>query len=577
MGFRVSERLLKHGKFGHSGLYSYSSKEIPRLGLSWPPPPEIGEKAMYDVYRPAPVLASAVKDGLFTRMTLTRGHPEDWVDSQNFKEHVVGFTGDVAEIEYLKDEDEVSINGSMTLADEVALESYDRGVVDLSPGYTANFAWRRGQHKGKPYDAIMTKITETNHLAMVNRGRGGPLSVITDTAEKLHQKARKVASGLWWAVKRRTLVKDEVQSEIASFATGFRSGLNALVEGRAAAKDEDIASGIDELKKLLEDLPFGDERSLLMRYMDDLKLMKEEPEDVVRDAVDLACALLDKLDRSAMGEVKQVFGDGAAEEDKDMRTLAELLGGKKAPVVVDEQAMCPSCKGEPGKMKDCADCHGTGKAMAKDVTPPEAAGIPEVESPAKGSPEIPTTAKSDKTVGDEPDPAIPAAASAAQPASPSPAGVPATTPVAAPGAAGGQRNLGAMIGDLAKLLDEIMRSPEAQALKAPPAGTPAAAAAPIPGDAPAAPAAPAPAPVAAPAAAPAPSAPAAAPAAAPAEKKEAPPFEKKEEKKKEAPAADSAADPASSLTALISSGGKVSDDEPASLDGIINSIKGRKN
>jgi len=284
---------------------------------------------MYDVYRPAPVLASAVKDGLFTRMILTRGHPEEWVDPTNFKEHAVGFTGDVAEIEYLADEGEVSVNGSMTLADEIALESYDKGIVDLSPGYTANFAWRKGQHKGKPYDAIMTKVTETNHLAMVNKGRGGPLSVITDTADKIHAKARKIASGLWWAVKRRTLVKDEIQSERASSATGFRTGLYALVEARASMKDEEIADGIEELRKLLVDLPFGDERSLLMRYMDDLKLMKEEPEDVVQDAVDLACALLDKLDRSAMSEIRQVFGDEASEEGKDMRTLAELLGGKK--------------------------------------------------------------------------------------------------------------------------------------------------------------------------------------------------------------------------------------------------------
>ena len=54
------------------------------------------------------------------------------------------------------------MNGTLTLHDAVALESYDRGVVELSPYYHAKFEWRKGQHKGQPYDAVMTKITETD-------------------------------------------------------------------------------------------------------------------------------------------------------------------------------------------------------------------------------------------------------------------------------------------------------------------------------------------------------------------------------------------------------------------------------
>ena len=118
----MPDRLIKHGRYAHSGVYDYAQHEVSRLGLAWPPPSEIGVKEMYQVYRPAPVLIDAVKDGLFTNMTLTRGHPDEWVDPNNFKEHAVGFTGEVAEIEYMKDKKEVSVNGTLTLADAVAME-----------------------------------------------------------------------------------------------------------------------------------------------------------------------------------------------------------------------------------------------------------------------------------------------------------------------------------------------------------------------------------------------------------------------------------------------------------------------
>jgi hypothetical protein len=234
----VPDKLVKHGRMAHSGCYDYARREIPRLGLDWPPPSSIGIKAMYSIYRPAQVLVEAVKDGLFTNMTLTRGHPEEWVDPDNFKEHAIGFTGELPEIEYMKDKKEVSINGTLTLVDSVALESYEKGIVDLSPGYLADFVWRKGvDPNGKPYDAVMTKVNGTNHLAMVNKGRGGAASAIMDKAASGF---KKIASGLWWAVKRRTYVRDGDGSGSASSFTGFRSSLTQCLEGRASLSDEEI-------------------------------------------------------------------------------------------------------------------------------------------------------------------------------------------------------------------------------------------------------------------------------------------------------------------------------------------------
>ena len=458
----MADKLVKHGRFAHSGIYKYAASEIPRLGLDWPPPAEIGDKSFYEVYRPGLVLVSAVKDGLFTRMTLTRQHPDDWVGPENWKENAVGFTGDTAEVEYLKDDGEISVNGSMTLYDSVALEAYDRGVVDLSPGYSATFEWKKGTHKGKPYDAVMTQVTETNHLAMVNRGRGGALSVITDHASALSQKAREIASGLWWAVRRRSIVRDESYgSDPASDATGFRSALDLCVRSRASMNDEEIGDRIEQLKTLLNDLPYGDEKSLLMRYMDDLKLMKLMPEQPVRDAVELACSLFDKLDKTAMGEARLALGDSAAEEGQVKFSLEDLLGGRRKGRVKDmeestikkEVGDCAECGGT-GKMKDgamCSGCKGAGKMMGKDAEAAitaEESRLGKVVTPAKSSEEQAPLIKADDDppvveatipgVTDEPDPVPPASpvaseATPLQTPSPSPEGVPATPGAAAQG------------------------------------------------------------------------------------------------------------------------------------------------
>ena len=655
----MADKLVKHGRFAHSGIYKYAASEIPRLGLDWPPPAEIGDKSFYEVYRPGLVLVSAVKDGLFTRMTLTRQHPDDWVGPENWKENAVGFTGDTAEVEYLKDDGEISVNGSMTLSDSVALEAYDRGVVDLSPGYSATFEWKKGTHKGKPYDAVMTQVTETNHLAMVNRGRGGALSVITDHASALSQKAREIASGLWWAVRRRSIVRDESYgSDPASDATGFRSALDLCVRSRASMNDEEIGDRIEQLKTLLNDLPYGDEKSLLMRYMDDLKLMKLMPEQPVRDAVELACSLFDKLDKTAMGEARLALGDSAAEEGQVKFSLEDLLGGRRKGRVKDmeestikkEVGDCAECGGT-GKMKDgamCSGCKGAGKMMGKDAEAAitaEESRLGKVVTPAKSSEEQAPFIKADDDppvveatipgVTDEPDPSMPASTSAVagstplQSPSPSPEGVPAT-----PGAAA-QGGIQAWVGELAALMKKLETIPEFQQMKqaavAPAAAAPATPAAPpaaAPADAGKPPASsekpaggaetPAPAkaspdtksaekaapPAAGPKGDPAPAdgPPGDKPPAtdeegkmshfshgsesleAPGQKRgeEADPGMEKNDKGMQVPgihdSVPDVSDSASSLTALISSSGRVSDAEPEGLDGLVNSIhtKGRR-
>ena len=524
---------------------------------AWPPPPEIGEKSSYVVYRPASVFVSAVHDGLFQNMPLTRQHPPGlWVDPLNFRDFVIGFTGDSPELEWVGDE--VSVNGTVVLADIAGVEAYDQGILDLSPGYNAQWRWHKGKTaKGEAFDAVMTRVTATNHLALVNKGRGGALSAIVDHASDVGRRVKQAASGLWWAVKRRTLVVDgHAGDEPGSVATGFYSGLHMLADQRATMPETEIEDRVDQLRLLAVDLPYGDEKSLLMRAMDDLKLMKMFPAEQVNDAVALACSLFDKLDGAAMGDARTMIGDSAPKEGDMKISLESLLGGSrraKKPVAAD--------------------------APESVTEPTRSAGIEDPVSPAKGSEQVPTVGAAavpktpsapPKTVGekvptavavDEPDPTQPPAETPGatapggpQPVATSPEGTPGQTP-AASGAAPAAPAPPDPDKQLAVDIAAAITKWETAKGKAPAAAP--AAAAPAPDAAPAAPAEPA-----------APAKPAEEPAA-PAEKKEDGPPPKEPPK-----AADAAPDPGRSLTALIS-GGKAADAAPnTGLDGLVDSIRG---
>lgn len=175
---------LKNIRIAVSGLYDYALEEIPTLRLPMPgkgAPDWVEEKRIYKVYRPAPVLAAACDK--FKMLPLTHHHPRTPVDGQNFRDLAVGYTGENPWVDYLKDKDEVGIRSTVMMYDEEALRAYDNGEIQLSPGYIADFEWKKGTApNGEEYDIVMKEITDVNHLALLPNGRGGSDAVVLDNA-----------------------------------------------------------------------------------------------------------------------------------------------------------------------------------------------------------------------------------------------------------------------------------------------------------------------------------------------------------------------------------------------------------
>lgn len=177
---------LKNIRIAVSGIYDYAKSEIPTLRIPMPgagAPEWVEDKNIYKVYRPASVLAAACSK--FANLPLTHHHPRTPIDGQNFRDLAVGWTGEHPETDFISETDEVGIRSTCVLYDDEALTAYERGEIQLSPGYIAVFEWSNGTDPhGNEYDIIMKEITDVNHLALLPAGRGGEYAVVMDEAVK---------------------------------------------------------------------------------------------------------------------------------------------------------------------------------------------------------------------------------------------------------------------------------------------------------------------------------------------------------------------------------------------------------
>lgn len=184
---------LKNIRIAVSGIYDYAKEELASLRLSLEDAPEwVEDKPMYRVYRPACVIAKAVD--MFKLLPLTHNHPPFPVDGVNFRDLAVGYTGETPRVDYVEEAGEVGIRSTMMMYDDEILSAYENGEIQLSPGYNAEFEWKKGKSpNGKPYDIIMKKITGVNHLALLPKGRGGEFAVVLDGAPETESESADIS------------------------------------------------------------------------------------------------------------------------------------------------------------------------------------------------------------------------------------------------------------------------------------------------------------------------------------------------------------------------------------------------
>jgi hypothetical protein len=161
--------------------YLIATPRVARTGIQQYYGYEIGlqgddAKRVINVYRPeAEVFKQAALATLVSK-PVTRGHPDKPVDTKTWKDFAVGMVGN----DILRDGEFIRI--PMALMDAQAIQDFKDGTRQLSLGYTCDVDMVSGvTPEGVKYDAMQKNI-KINHVAQVDKARGGSRLAIGDAA-----------------------------------------------------------------------------------------------------------------------------------------------------------------------------------------------------------------------------------------------------------------------------------------------------------------------------------------------------------------------------------------------------------
>lgn len=167
--FRDGGQLVAPSVFARTGIQNYYAKELGAEFKNYPPKQVIKVMRLEDhVFDPASLQS-------YIGAPITIGHPAADVDVENYKNLAVGSLATPPE--RVND----SLAGVLVINDASAIDLIEKGVNELSVGYTANI--RRVTDQAD-YHAIMTDI-KVNHIAIVKKGRAGSTFRIGDTGEEI--------------------------------------------------------------------------------------------------------------------------------------------------------------------------------------------------------------------------------------------------------------------------------------------------------------------------------------------------------------------------------------------------------
>lgn len=215
-GIRRNEdgALVASVRAARTGVQDYAGYELGRPDL-----PRIS------VYRPETEVFSRDSMRSFANAPVTIEHPANPVTVDNWKDHAVGDTGE----DVVRDGEFVRV--PLILRDADAIDAVSKGKREISMGYSCELEFVDGvAPDGRTYQAIQRKI-KVNHLAVVDRARGGPELKLSDRREAAEPKdgGKPVAT--------KTITFDGLPLEVTDAAEAAIAKLQGQIATLTQAKD----------------------------------------------------------------------------------------------------------------------------------------------------------------------------------------------------------------------------------------------------------------------------------------------------------------------------------------------------
>jgi hypothetical protein len=208
---------------------------------------EVGkpELTRVTVYRPASEVFKTDSMRSFAGAPVTIDHPSEPVTPANWKDHAVG---EVASDDIVKDGDAVRV--PFLLRDAAGIEAVEAGKREVSMGYDCSLEWGDGvAPDGTAYQATQRSI-RINHLAIVDRARGGPTLRIGDQ-EKPTMKTMLI-DGLTVDIANADTAEATIKTILA--ARDAATGKVTTLEAKAVEDAATIVAKDAEIVKLTADV-----------------------------------------------------------------------------------------------------------------------------------------------------------------------------------------------------------------------------------------------------------------------------------------------------------------------------------
>jgi hypothetical protein len=162
--------MVVRARAARAGIYDYLGAEVDPKG-------EHGFAAdqTVKVYRPESEVFAADSVASFLMKPVTNDHPAEPVTAANWRDNAKGVVGRA-----LRDGEYLAFD--IVLMDKGIIDSVESGKRELSNGYASIVDFTPGETEtGDAYDAVQRQI-RGNHVAVVDRGRAGPMCRISDAA-----------------------------------------------------------------------------------------------------------------------------------------------------------------------------------------------------------------------------------------------------------------------------------------------------------------------------------------------------------------------------------------------------------
>lgn len=200
----------------------------------------------------------------------TNMHPSELVNTANANDYVVGMTSDTPKKVLLPvsngDESEEYVQQKVTFFDSDTIQEIKDGKkLEMSLGYTCFLDEQAGEWKGQKYDCIQREI-RYNHLALVERGRAGPMARVLTDSKDSESELNFVCDGIEFYNEdkkgdmMKVIIVDgkeyKASEELASAVSKMQEGFAELSKNLDAEKSENekLQAKVDEYGEKLKEV-----------------------------------------------------------------------------------------------------------------------------------------------------------------------------------------------------------------------------------------------------------------------------------------------------------------------------------